>query len=309
VIPPTSVDGKPSVPLPPPDAIVTEAELLHRFEDIAQDGRLMLGALLPGLGVAGWRPLMKQGFAQRLMGSGMVPILSRVVAEGGGGPFSVNGAMKLRGTYGFSHVLDAQGEVERIQLAMWLEASLPIGVTYGAAPNNAGEMTIAGRVYAEHTVTRPFAAKEERRVRRIDVEGLDPVPGPSVASFAVGANANLPEGATLLDREPVFDPAPIVFGLMHTDSNQHVNSLVYLRIFEEAALRRLAAHDKRGSLLLRNVQVGYRKPCFAGEQVRFVAQAFERDGRLGAIGAVVPSDTTSAADFSRAHAFISGWLS
>ncbi len=308
MIPPTSVDGTLSVPAPPADAIVTEAELLHRFEDIAQDGRLMLAALLPGLGVAGWRPLMKQGFAQRLLGTGMVPILTRIVAEGGGGPFSVNGAMKLRGTYGFSHVLDAQGEVERIQLAMWLEATLPIGVTYGAPPDNAGEVTNAGRVYAEHTVTRPFAAKEERRVRRIDVEGLDPVPGPSVKGFGVAANASIPEGATLLDSELVFDEAPVVFGMMHTDSNQHVNSLVYLRLFEEAALRRLSVHEKRGSLLLRNVQVGYRKPCFAGEQLRFVVQAFERGGRLGAIGAVVPRDTTNASDLSRAHAFISGWL-
>lgn len=308
MIPPASVDGKSTTPTPPSEATFTEAELLHRFEDIAQDGRLMVGALLPGLGITGWRALLKQGFAQRLMGSGMVPILTRLVVEGSGGPFSVNGAMKLRGTYGFSHVLDAQGEVDRIQLGMWLEASLPIGVTYGAPPDNAGEMTVAGRVYAEHTVTRPFASKEDRRVRRIDVEGLDPVPGPPVAGFAVAANATIPEGAELLDGELTFDAAPIVFGLAHTDSNQHVNSLVYLRLFEEAALRRLAVHGKRGSLLLRNVQIGYRKPCFAGEEVRFAVQAFQRQGRLGAVGVVVPGDTTSASDLARAHAFIAGWL-
>jgi hypothetical protein len=308
VIPPASVDGKGTIPTPPAEATLTEAELLHRFEDIAQDGRLMIGALLPGLGVAGWRPMMKQGFAQRLMGTGMVPILTRLVIEGGGGPFSVNGAMKLCGTYGFSHVLDAGGEVDRIQLGMWLEASLPIGVTYGAPPDNAGELTVAGRVYAEHTVTRPFAAKEDRRVRRIEVEGLDPVPGPAVAGVAVASNATIPEGATLLDKELSFDPAPIVFGLAHTDSNQHVNSLVYLRIFEEALLRRMASHGKRGALLLRNVQIGYRKPCFAGEEVRDALQAFERQGRLGAIGIVVPGDTTSASDLARAHAFIAGWL-
>jgi hypothetical protein len=308
VIPPASIDDSGSVPSPPADAAFTEAELLHRFEDIAQDGRLMLSALLPGLGAVGWRALLKQGFAQKLMGSGMVPILSRLVIEGSGGPFSVNGALALRGTYGFSHVLDAQGAVDRIQLGMWLEATLPIGVTYGAPPDNAGEQTVAGRVYAEHTVTRPFAAKEDRRVRRIEVEGLAPVPGPAVAGFAVAANAKIPEGATLLDRELAFDSSPVVFGLCHTDSNQHVNSLVYVRLFEEAALRRLSSHGKRGALLLRNVQIGYRKPCFAGDQVRLVVQAFERAGRPGAIGAVVPDDTTSATDLSRAHAFIAGWL-
>lgn len=308
MIPPASVDGKGTTPTPPTEATLTEAELLHRFEDIAQDGRLMIGALLPGLGITGWRALLKQGFAQRLMGSGMVPILTRLVIEGSGGPFSVNGALKLRGAYGFSHVLDARGEVDRIQLGMWLEAALPIGVTYGPPPDNAGELTIAGHVYAEHTVTRPFAAKEDRRVRRIDVEGLDPVPGPAVAGFAVADNASVPEGATLLDGELAFDPAPVVFGLCHTDSNRHVNSLVYLRLFEEALLRRFAAHGNRGALLLRNAQIGYRKPCFAGEEVRLAVQAFEQGGRLGAIGVVVPGDTTSASDVSRAHAFIAGWL-
>lgn len=308
MIPPASVDGKATIPTPPPDATFTEAELLHRFEDIAQDGRLMIAALLPGLGITGWRALLKQGFAQKLMGTGMVPILSRLVIEGRGGPFSVNGALALRGTYGFSHVLDAQGEVDRIQLGMWLEASLPIGVTYGAPPDNAGEMTVAGRVYAEHTVTRPFAAKEDRRVRRIEVEGLDSVPGPAVAGVAVAANATLPEGAHYLDDELTFDAAPVVFGLAHTDSNQHVNSLVYLRLFEEALLRRLQRHGRRGAWLLRNVQIGYRKPCFAGEEVRFALQAFEHEGRLGAVGVVVPGNTTSATDASRAHAFITGWL-
>ena len=33
---------------------------------------------------------------------------------------------------------------------------------------------------------------------------------------------------------------PVVFGVVHTDSNHHVNSLVYFRLFEEAALRRFA---------------------------------------------------------------------
>jgi len=270
---------------------------------------MMLGALLPGLGVTGWRALMKEPFAKKLMGSGIVPILTRIIVEGGGGPFSVNGAMKLSGTYGFSHVLDDHGAVERIHLGMWLEASLPIGVTYGAPPDNAGEIAVAGRVYAEHTVTRPFGAKEERRVRRLDVEGFDPVPGPAVTGVHVACNARAPEGATMLDTELVFDACPIVFGLGHTDSNQHVNSLVYLRLFEEAALRRLAEHGRRSALLLRGVQIGYRKPCFAGEAVRMVLQAFEHQGRLGALGAVVPLDTSSAADTSHAHAFIAGWLS
>lgn len=309
MISPASIDGLSPVPAPPLGAPVIEAELLHRFEDIAQDGRMMLGALLPGLGVTGWRALMKEPFTKQLMGSGMVPILTRIIVEGGDGPFSVNGAMKLSGSYGFSHVLDDHGEVERIHLGMWLEASLPIGVTYGAPPDNAGTIAVAGRVYAEHTVTRPFGAKEERRVKRLDVEGIDAVPGPAAAGVHVASNARAPAGATMLDAELAFDPCPIVFGLGHTDSNQHVNSLVYVRLFEDAALRRLAEHGRRSPLLLRGVQIGYRKPCFAGEECRLVMQAFEHQGRLGALGAVMPRDTSVATDTSRAHAFIAGWLS
>ena len=308
MISPKSIDGRTSLPASPEGAELSEAELPLRFEDITQDARLQLVALLPGLGATGWRALMKEPYTKTMLRSGIVPLLTRIVMQAEDGPFSVNGSLRYRGSYGFSHVLGANGEVERLQLAMWLEAELPIGRTYGAAPANAGERTLAGRVYAEHTLTRPFGPKEERRVRRLEVEGLEAVPGQALEPMTVADNARLPLGATLLDPAPLFDSATTVFGVGHTDSNQHVNSLVYVRLFEEAALRRFALHGRPSTRLLRQLQIGYRKPCFAGESVRFALQAFEQGGRVGALGALLPASVSTAEDVSRAHAYVSGWF-
>ncbi len=80
---------------------------------------------------------------------------------------------------------------------------------------------------------------------------------------------------------------------MHTDSNMHVNSLVYLRVFEEAALRRFSALGKGAVVLGRTLDIAYRKPCFAGQTMRVVQQAFEHEGRLG-IAAVLVEDGEAA---------------
>jgi hypothetical protein len=69
-----------------------------------------------------------------------------------------------------------------------------------------------------------------------------------------------------------------VFTLDQTDSNQHVNSLVYIRLFHDAINRRLAA---AGQPLLqvrsRAVDIAYRKPCFAGDKVRAQLRLFQHD--------------------------------
>jgi hypothetical protein len=95
----------------------------------------------------------------------------------------------------------------------------------------------------------------------------------------------LPDGAEALDEVLVDDDGSVAFGLTHTDANHHVNSLVYPRLFEEAALRRFAARGKNPALMPRHVEVAYRKPCFAGETVRIRLRAFAWRGKLGAVGA------------------------
>ncbi len=278
-----------AAPEPPTDTEWHHAEVPSRFEDITQDGRIQLASLLPGLGATTWRHLLAHPDSKRLLEGGIVPILSRLVLEGGVGPFSAGHPLSARGTYAFTHTAGAGGAVERLLLSMWLEVHAPIGRTYGAPPDGAGTPALAGRVYAEHTVTRPFASSaEERRVQPAELAGIEGVPGERVEAVAPASLEVLPEGAHALDEGARADAATIHFGLMHTDSNQHVNSLVYLRHFEEAALRRLAEHGVRGARIARRAQLAYRKPAFAGDALRIELCAYEHHGRHGAVGSFVP---------------------
>ena len=81
--------------------------------------------------------------------------------------------------------------------------------------------------------------------------------------------------------------------MMHTDSNQHVNSLTYPRIFEEAALRRIMQDARIPSpheLLARAVEVRWRRPFFAGQRARIALRLLDGEGeasegaKIGAVG-------------------------
>jgi hypothetical protein len=231
---------------------------------------------------------MRRPWAPALFQQGIIPVLTRLVVERHGGPFGVDPDMHARGAFDFTHVKAAAGGVDRIHLNMWLEVSAPLGVVYGAPPARAGEVVKAGEVFAEHTLTRPFAAPGERRVTRLEVDGLDPIPGAAIERVAPPSVATPPPDGRLLDVDPQPDAAPIVFGLSHTDSNQHVNSIVYLRLFEEAALRRLQAHGVSATLLARRAALAYVKPSFAGNVTRVHLRAYEHDGAFGAVGCFVP---------------------
>src|SRR5512140_2946239 len=67
------------------------ASVLPRYEDITQDGRIQVTALMPGLGAAAWYALQKdvpaiESFAKQ----GIIPILRRLVITAERGPFSVH---------------------------------------------------------------------------------------------------------------------------------------------------------------------------------------------------------------------------
>lgn len=304
-----------AIPPVPEDAVWSTAQLLMRFEDVAQDGRLFATALFPGLGPTAWQALMAQPQAPLLFKQGILPILTRVVLDctESDGPFGIEKRMNAKGALAFSHVPGADDSTdsaaERIYLSMWLDAEIPIGRTNLPPPEDAGRVVRAGRMFAEHTLTRPFAAPEDRRVTRLDAEGIDPLPGKAVLSTRVADCAAPPlsstgEPATYLG-DWAFDAAPVVFGVCHTDSNQHVNSIAYIRAFEEAALRELARQGRDTSaLLVRRATVGYRKPCFAGERVRIAVRTFELDGHLGAVGAFLPAASPDPEDRARAHSFL-----
>jgi hypothetical protein len=291
-----------NIPPWPRDKPRASARVHLRFEDVTQDGRLVLEALPNALGPTAWRGILyKDPAAAVLFGLGVIPILSRIVLEGGPGPFSANFPVDAEGTCRL-----ARAEDGRFMLDMWADLHGTLGRTYGST-ERAGERALAGRVLAEHVLTRPFAPPGERRVTSLDFPGAPTVTETRPAPPAYEAIASLPPGATSLEATKSPDPVPFVFGLVHTDSNMHVNSLAYLRVFEEAALRRFAALGRGANVLGRTLDIAYRKPCFAGQTMRVVQQAFEHEGRLGVAAVLVAEgDVQSAETLARArpHVFV-----
>jgi hypothetical protein len=290
-------------PDPPDDPAshIEGADVPVRYEDISQDGEVKLAALPQALGATAWRRRFKDHPLTRLgRKEGILPILSRLVIEGGGGPVSVRKSLSAEGWYQLAHTRDDAGEVQRLIMNLWATAHGVRGRTHGPPPEGAGERIEVGRVFAEHVMTRPFHPPDQRKVRRLPTGGELPEVPPEVYPWRpMEAAGRPPVGASVLEPEPRPDAAPIALGLGHTDSNQHVNSLAYPELFEQAALRRLADLGHRTDVLPRYVELAYRKPCFAGQQVRIVLQAFEHQGRLGTAGAFLPEGQLEG----KAHAY------
>jgi hypothetical protein len=254
-----------------------------RFEDLTQDGRLVLEALPNALGSIAWRSaLPRDPFIRTCFDKGIVAILTRFVVHALPGPFAASAKLEARG--GHRIVLADDG---RLMLDVSGDIHAPIGRTYASTPHD-GERALAGQVLAEHAFTRLFAPTGKRRVTRDDLADLPPVTETRPASPAPESIATLPEGATPLEPELRLDGVPFTFGLVHTDSNMHVNSLIYLRMFEEAALRRFIELGRGAAWLGREIDIAYRKPCFAGQTMRVMQQAFTHDGRLGMVATLVP---------------------
>jgi hypothetical protein len=266
-----------------------------RYEDVTEDGRVLLTALPHHMGLAVFQTLLVKSAAARAHAHlGIVPILSRLVIESGGGPISVRKPVTAAGAFQLAHTVDEAGATSRLLLEMWATVTGPAGRTHGPAPADAGAPVAIGRVFGEHVFTRLFAPPGERKVLRFPPGPWPEVPEPRRAWRPPEALLELPAGAAWLEERLTPDDAPVVFGLAHTDSNHHVNSLVYPRLFEEAALRRLAALGRPTRLLGRAVEVAYRKPSFAGQKARIVLRAFERGATVGAVGVFVPGDDEAA---------------
>ncbi len=243
-------------------------------------------AMAPALGEVVWRQLLTPKPATgALLAQGIVPILSRLVIEGCGGPFSTLHPIDASGLYELAHAVGPSGAVERLLVNMWVEASLPLGRTFGPPPERAGEMAVAGRLFAEHVLTRLFAPPEQRKVLKIELEGMPEIPGRRLDVVSAVSVMELPTGATPLEDGMRLDPSLVAFGVSHTDSNQHVNSLVYPRMFEDAAVRRFAKLGRmKPPVLARFCEAAFRKPCFAGERYGIALRAFTLGDRLGAVG-------------------------
>ena len=218
-----------------------------------------LAALMPGLGASVWRALLSKIPAVDIFRSqGILPILRRLVAVGEDRPVSVNAPVEYTGSFRFAREKDGA----RLFANMWLEARAPIASTLGPDPDPDAPRELVGRVFAEHVLTRPFAPPAERKVTRLDAPGVPPVP----------EDEHVFESAeSLLESAggPLEEAGDFVFGTLHTDSNQHVNSMVYPRVFEEMVARKLV-QDARipspASLMARAIELRWRRPFFTGER-------------------------------------------
>jgi acyl dehydratase len=286
-------------PTPPapevPGEHASSATWEPRYEDAAMDGRLNVLALPPAIGASVWRPILTGHPGMRAVHrQGVVPILTRLVVGATEAMIRIDRSLHGGGRFQVARAPDG----DRLYLNIWVDVDGTAGRLIPPVP--AGERVRAGRVFAEHVFTRPFGPPDQRKVTRLEVEGFPAVPEVVYAPAAAKTAADAPDGARWLDDAAVPDPGWTVFGLDHTDANQHVNSLVYIRMATEAALRRLDAHGTRGRLLARAVELTYRKPCFAGDRVRVALRAFDHDGVLGAAGTVVADG--DPADKPRAYA-------
>ncbi|HEY2369768.1 MAG TPA: acyl-CoA thioesterase [Polyangiaceae bacterium] len=273
---------------PAPEVEGASARVHLRYEDVCQDGRLLLEVLPNALGSAVWgAQLSKESVAKTCMEQGVIPILTRFVIEGAPGPFGVMTPLGVVGRFAL-----AQGD-GRVYLNMWADLSGPIARTYPPQPENAGTIAPAGKIFGEHVFTRLFAPPGERRVEKLDVPGV-PDPLPEYAARPLASLIEIPDGVRALD-DLSPDDSPITFGLVHTDSNHHVNSLVYIRLFEEAALRAFAKLGRTEPLLARRLEIAYRKPCFTGDRMRIHVRVVEVEGRLGALAILAKEGDPSSA--------------
>ncbi|MBK7580891.1 MAG: acyl-CoA thioesterase [Myxococcales bacterium] len=266
-----------------------------RFEDVAQDGRLRLEGIWPAIGPILWGKMEVAGALQRLGISGVRAVLTYVQLEGGKDPVSVRALAEQEVRWRLGRTIDADGATTRILFDTWLVSKAPRGVPGNPAVDPAsGELVLLARAYGQHVFTKPAAPAGQHRVTQIDDPLLDAVSQEETSFRDPRALAVLPAGAEPLEPAPRLDVAPIVFGLCHTDGNQHVNFLSYPRLAEEAGLRRLAELGQDPRRLARRAEVAYRKPCFAGDVVRLVMQAFRLGDELGVVAAFVPDAGAAA---------------
>jgi hypothetical protein len=283
----------PPAPHVPEDARAHERFSL-RYEDVAQDGRLMLPGMLAGLGATVWRKLVSGKPIGAMYASGVVPIMRRLVFDGAPGPFSVVRPMEMTGRIALAHEPDAAGDVQRIFLNMWLDADAPHGSTYGPPASADAPRARAASLFAEHVLTRLFAPKESRRVRRVEIPGVPPIPDAKHVALPADELTGVPDGADALG-DPV--ERPWTFTMATTDSNQHVNSLYYPRLFEDLAIAHLGALGAAGPThLARQTELRWHRPFFAGDSARVRLCAFRHGERVGVSGGFYPegSDRVSA---------------
>ncbi len=271
-----------------------EASLPLRYEDISQDGRLSCRSMTHALGPTLWeKVLVNHPVAAPLRDDGIVPILSRLSAVSLEGPIGFAARPRTKGAFALVRAVDAKGR-PRFRMDMSVSITGVLGRTHGPPPPDAGKALTLGHVHAEHVLTRPFGAVDRRRVDALPA-GID-VDRDS-AWREPEASLELPDGARWIDSGFTRDASVTTFGLGHTDSNQHVNSLVYPLLVEEAALRHASRPET--ARFAHHFELAYRKPFFESERVAIELRAYERDAAFGVIARCVDVSNGEARTFGR----------
>jgi hypothetical protein len=291
----------PSLPEAPEDT-PHSAQFELRYEDLTQHGHIKLSSLPLVLGRVCFDKIWARHPLFESRRQGVFPILSRLVLEADEVPVSFTALLEGRGRMQLAHERKLDDQVSALFMnaygEIWARRSRrrPGSESHRhassapdadqAAPAQR-ELVRVGRAFGEHVFTKPFGPPAERKMLRFEVPGQLEVPSAVHTRSPIRAGA-VPEAGQALDAALLPDDAAWVFGLTHTDANQHVNSLVYVRLFEEAVLRRLARHTTSKSLLARRIDLNYRKPCFAGERMVCMLRSYVAEGEFGATGYLAP---------------------
>lgn len=272
----------PAVPTFSPDQVVT-AERFQRYEDCTQDGRLTVIAVPPALATLWQTTMARHPGARNATAAGVLPLLTRLTVTSLDQPIRVHRPVESSVGFELAHDRDPAGSVARLFLNVWADVR-GIPGRAGTSASAALSPVLAGRAFAEHTFTRPFAPPDQRRVTSLAaIEGYPAIPAAHYASPAPSTAAEAPDGATWLD-ELVADPVDLLLTLDQTDANQHVNSLVYVRYFLDAVQRRLAAGGHPARVRSKAFDIAYRKPSFVGERVRAQLRMFAHGDHIGGAG-------------------------
>lgn len=282
---PSSIFPAPPAPVFPPDQSSTSQGHI-RYEDCAQDGRMMPLALPPQMSALWQTVITNHKGSRNSISQGVIPILTRLTLHSENQPIRIDRPVEARSGFQLAHAKDGE-QVARLFMNVWCEVR---GMAGRVGPRQVdSEYARAGTLFAEHTFTRLFAPPDQRKVTSLPFEGYPAVPPDEYNAPAPKSAQEAPEGAAWID-ELAPDVVDVAFTLDQTDANQHVNSLVYVRTFLDAVQRRLAAGGHPLKLRSHAVDIAYRKPCFAGDRVRAHLRLFRLGDSLGAAGSIVGTD-------------------
>ena len=271
------------------DAAQATAQFNIRYDDLTQHAHVKQVTLPMVLSRVCFDSLWAHHPLFETRKQGIVPILSRLVLESEPIAVSFGAPLEGRGRIEIAHEPAADGGVAALFMNGFADIYALPSRRNPEVHAATRQLVRIGRAFGEHVLTKPFGPPSERKVLRFDVAGQPAVPEAQHQRLRVQHNARLPEGAEPLDAGMTPDEAPWSFGLIHTDLNQHVNSLVYARMFEEAAVRRAARYGQNLGLIAHKLSLCYRKPSFAGESLTCMLQGYMHEGAFGAIGYLAPA--------------------